>query len=665
MNELDKRIEQARAKRFIVTIVLGGVLLVALLNYIFWLFPVKGYSIDVMPADAKASHFIKMKQGAGFYFQGVLYTLSDKLAIEVGAKDFESKIVNITPTTRSTLYITLEPSPGTLIGNTEPSDVNTAWTINGELVHIGENLEHRIPPGNYNISINNTFYQPINDTLILERNQTVNKSWALETVKGHLTINTTPVNGDVYINKEWVGTAPIIIEKPSGNYDIKVVAEGYETTHEVVEINNKTTYLKRQYKLEPQKGTLSLTISPEGGELIVGGVAVGESRGSTFNIPVVANTTHSIHYSKPGYFDFSDTATVTPGENKALAITLKKEIGMVNINTFPAAAILIDGKPEGQGTLIKKLPAVKHKLEFVLPGYRSQVRYVIPSSKSAKTIKVNMLTEFEARRKEGKPLFVSTLGIVMQQVKPTQFTMGSPANEKGRKRNEFQIKVGFSRKIWVSRHEITEAQYAVFDASKPNSKLPVTDISWSDAVSYCNWLSEKEGLPVFYQMKGSRIIGFNVKSKGYRLLTEAEWEWLAKKSKRSLSTVYPWGNHERIPKNTGNFADKSMKGSVTFYLKQYEDGFTRKAPVGSFKADRLGLYDLAGNVSEWVHDRYTNTPPSVSGIAVDYMGATRGVEHIVKGASYQSGRLAELRSAYKESSKSGTPTIGFRIARYH
>ena len=276
----------------------------------------------------------------------------------------------------------------------------------------------------------------------------------------------------------------------------------------------------------------------------------------------------------------------------------------------------------------------------------------------------NYLTEFEARRREGKPLFANTLGIQLSLVTPKAFTMGSPANEKDRQRNETQRDVSFSRKFWMSNHEITQAQFAAFAGKGASSKLPITNVSWSDAVAFTNWLSEKEGLTPFYVVQNGRVTGIDKTSKGYRLPTEAEWEFVAKMNRRASPTIFVWGNQFRLRDKQGNFADASLSGKQTFILKDYDDGFVDKAPVGSFKAERGGFYDLDGNVREWVHDVYQNSPSNQSGTFDDYLGPVGQGKHVVKGASFQTGRLKNIRASVRSGETEPADDIGFRIARY-
>ncbi|WP_175401291.1 SUMF1/EgtB/PvdO family nonheme iron enzyme [Pseudoalteromonas sp. BMB] len=614
--------------------------------------------MKVLPEQATTSKFLSVSNGPGVIISDKVYAFGGDITLQVGAPKFITQSLLIKPDDPSTIEVILEPSPGKLLLTTGLQSPDTNWFINDVLVHIGETLAESLKPGSYTVRVEDKYYEPLELEVKIESLEEVSQTLSLTEVQGLIEINSTPVGARVKINDEEVGVTPIKVEASSGHYDVEVETSGYELLTDSLALTYADANPTRSYLLEPKKGTLKVSAEPNNGTLIINGKAVQHG-----TIQLAANREHLVLYEKDGFFPFSSQIKLTPGQTKAFDIVLKPEIGDVTIIANPNADITIDGKLVGTGSYSGKLPAIAHSVEISKAGYRSVNRNLRPSSSRLSKIDVTLLTEFDTRRAEGKPLYVDTIGIDMARFRMTEFSLGSPANEKGRRRNEFEIPVKFSKQAWISRHEITQAQYRNFEPAADNSSLPITNVTWNDAALFCNWLSEQEGLPPFYINRAGTVVGVNEQSKGYRLPTEAEWEWLAKRSKRANSTVFPWGSHERIPKGTGNFADESVKGSQTFYLKQYNDGFVGTAPVGSFRADRAGLFDIAGNVSEWVHDYYSSRPPA-DGVKVDYLGATSGSGHVVKGGNYQSGRLAELRAAYRELADNASETIGFRIARY-
>ncbi|WP_440056720.1 SUMF1/EgtB/PvdO family nonheme iron enzyme (plasmid) [Pseudoalteromonas sp. T1lg65] len=658
MSGSDKHIQSAQRKNTILALIVGSVVTGLILAYFAWLMLAKGYTVNVYPEQAAANKFLSVADGPGIIISNKVYAFGSDITLQVGAPKFITQSLLIKPDDPSAIEVILEPSPGKLSLTTDIQSPDTNWFINEELVHIGESLAESLKPGSYSIRVEDKYYEPLELEALIESLEEFSQTLSLTEVAGLIEINSTPTGASVKINDEAVGVTPIKLEASSGHYEVTVDAAGYELLSDSIELTYAEANPTRSYFLEPKKGSLTVSAQPNDGTLIINGKEAQQG-----TIQLAANQEHLVLYEKDGFFPFSSQVKLTPGQTKALDIVLKPEIGDVTIIANPNASIAINGKLVGTGSYKGKLPAITHSVEITKAGYRGVSRSLKPSSSRVSKIDVTLLTEFDARRAEGKPLYVDTIGIEMARFRMTEFSLGSPANEKGRRRNEFEVPVKFTKQVWVSRHEITQAQYRNFEPAAGNSSLPITNVTWNDAALFCNWLSEQEGLPPFYISRSGTVVGVNEQSNGYRLPTEAEWEWLAKRSKRASSTVFPWGSHERIPKDTGNFADESVKGSQTFYLKQYNDGFAGAAPVGSFRADRAGLFDIAGNVSEWVHDYYSSRPPA-DGVKVDYLGAARGNGHVVKGGSYQSGRLLELRAAYRELADSASETIGFRIARY-
>ncbi len=133
---------------------------------------------------------------------------------------------------------------------------------------------------------------------------------------------------------------------------------------------------------------------------------------------------------------------------------------------------------------------------------------------------------------------------------------------------------------------------------------PVVAVSWDDAINYCNWLSKQRGLPIAYDVKDGKLLDQDGKQttdvrkvKGYRLPTEAEWEFAAREGGREVR----FGTGNSVAKSS-EFVFRADAGTYSYL----EPGLNRKKtlPVGNLVANRLGLHDMSGNAWEWTSDDY-------------------------------------------------------------
>ena len=227
----------------------------------------------------------------------------------------------------------------------------------------------------------------------------------------------------------------------------------------------------------------------------------------------------------------------------------------------------------------------------------------------------------------------------MNYIPSGTFTMGSPFSEVGRYADETQHSVTISRGFFIGQTEVTQGEWQAEMGSNPASfqgcgpSCPVEQVSWDDAVLYANALSRRDGLPECYT--GSTFSGLDCV--GYRLPTEAEWEYAA----RAGTTGPTYGPIDSV----GWFADTG--GESTH-------------PVGGKAANNFGLYDMLGNVWEWTGDWYDSYPFTLT----DPTGATTGYERLNRGGSWRRDtRFA--RAAYRANVKPyfRSNDLGFRLAR--
>jgi formylglycine-generating enzyme required for sulfatase activity len=233
--------------------------------------------------------------------------------------------------------------------------------------------------------------------------------------------------------------------------------------------------------------------------------------------------------------------------------------------------------------------------------------------------------------------------------------------------------VALKRPFYMGEQEVTNREFLAFSAShssgvfkgkslsEPNQ--PVVQVNWDEAARFCNWLSAKDGLTTSYVDQDGTIVPVNPIGTGYRLCTEAEWEYAARYQTAGQMLKYSWGN--TFEPESVNIADKTSQDVLTYYLDDYNDSHPVSSPVGSYKPNALGLYDMGGNVAEWVHDSYTIYSVGVDKTCNDPTGpGSPSKLHVIRGSSWKHASISELRLAFRDYGNEKRSDLGFRICRY-
>ena len=236
------------------------------------------------------------------------------------------------------------------------------------------------------------------------------------------------------------------------------------------------------------------------------------------------------------------------------------------------------------------------------------------------------------------------------------FKMGSPEGEAERDADEVMHSVTVDS-FYMDEKELTQSEYQSVMGSNPSENsgdnLPVENVTWYDAIEYCNKRSQVEGLTPCYTVSGDTVT-WNKSANGYRLPTEAEWEYAAR---ANTDTPFNFGSYvEDTQANCYNAYGYNNDASGSWVNGYVEHTLA----VDSYDANSYGLYNMHGNVGEWVWDWYG----AYSGDAVNPTGAEEGHYKVVRGGGWND-FPKHIRSAYRSAYPADAPlySIGIRVVR--
>ncbi|MCZ6853973.1 MAG: SUMF1/EgtB/PvdO family nonheme iron enzyme [Gammaproteobacteria bacterium] len=460
------------------------------------------------------------------------------------------------------------------------------------------------------------------------------------------------------------------MEVLSGEREIRLDVPGYRHHRQRILAAALEPMTLATVELIKADSQLVITSSPTGAGVTLNGKFQGET---PVELAVKSSTSYRIQLLKAGFAPAERSLTLQSGERRKLSLRLAQLTGTLVVQTQPQEAQLyIDGRFSGEGNQTLTLTTVQHRIEIKLEGYAGYETELTPRNGITQELKVRLLTIQEARLAALKPSIEITQGHKLVLIEPDAFTMGASRRQPGRRANETLREVNMERLYYLARFEVTNEQFSAFasghdagefeDLRLNKDNQPVVNISWEEAALYCNWVSNLEGRPNFYRTEFGKVIGFNPNATGYRLPTEAEWAWSVRQVKSSEGALrFPWGSNLPPPDRHGNYADLSAAHLVGRIIFGYNDNHIVAAPVGTFKANALGVFDLSGNVSEWVNDYY-EIPGQDS--TTDPLGPKSADYRVIRGSSWMNGTITDLRMSFRDYGTAGRQDVGFRIARF-
>src|SRR5271157_4777174 len=325
----------------------------------------------------------------------------------------------------------------------------------------------------------------------------------------------------------------------------------------------------------------------------------------------------------------------------------------------------------------KREPLVEHLLEMYRnnpdAGIHGAAEWMLRRWKQKEKLAAIDVELKKLKDRGNRRWYVNSEGQTLAVIEgPIEFSMGSPVSEPDRYSGETPHRQPINRRFAIATKEVTVEQYQRFlkknpkiarleiDRFSPEPTGPRNGMNWYEAAAYCNWLSQQESLATCYEPNdegkfadGMKIVPDALKQPGYRLPTEAEWEYAC-----------------RADAVTSRYYGRSVEllGKYAWYLQNSQD---RAWPCGQLLPNELGLFDMLGNVYEWCHEQYYFYPEAEGNTITDDMNILLSIKEqnprLLRGGTFDN-RPAYVRSAYRNgSAPSYRITVsGFRPSRtYH
>ena len=479
-------------------------------------------------------------------------------------------------------------------------------------------------------------------------------------------ITTEPKSAKIVINSTEIESGTVL-KLPIDFYLANINIAGYEPQLLSFELT-KAGY-SNTLTLKPSRILLTIATNPKGASLLLNNKFVGLTPVDLTVVPVVAN---KFKFFLPGYktkivttsFAINTTATT-------VAFDLEQVPVFVTFKTTPNnAKIKLKSKVISANSK-QQLQLDMYALEVFARGYITQSFSLDLKQSYSPTIVTNLITPKQQFWLQTKSEYIAKDNTEMLLFTANdKVSIGSPIKELHRRVNEGRHFVNLANwYFYVAKTEVSNKQYRVFNPkhssnqykfnSLNNDKQSVVNISWQQAAKYCNWLSQQSGLQEFYTEKNNAIAGFNINANGYRLLNEAEWEWLSRYDNNTKS-IRPYTAKFDYSRSI-NIADESASNIVNYFVDDYNDGYKVASNVAVGELNANGLYNFAGNVAEWLNDWYKSDWYLLA--KGSKWGPNNGEYHLIRGASWKKGYAGQLRWSYRDYATKGKQDLGFRVAR--
>jgi formylglycine-generating enzyme required for sulfatase activity len=493
---------------------------------------------------------------------------------------------------------------------------------------------------------------------------------ALKPSFGVVTISSVPAGAQIEVDGKAAGVTPAKVEMDAGIRRVQVSSPGLRLWTSSVVVNAGTPQSIGPIALGAADARVTVRSVPSGAQVTTG----GSFRGLTpVTIDLSPGVSHAVTVTRAGYAPWTREIFAEAAKESALDARLAALLVEVRVQGEPAdAEVFVNGASRGKAPASFSLPASRHHIEVRKEGFNGFVTDLVLAPGIARTVDFKLVNPKDVAGNSPQTIRTKS-GIKLLIVPGGVFQAGTDRREQGRRPNEGAHKVTLLRPFYMGEREITNAQFRQFQeahnsgAAGQNSldldKQSVSRVTWEEAAEFCNWLSAQEGLPPAYQPRdGGGFALTQPVNNGFRLPTEAEWEFVARAASTGKPLKYPWGAELPVVSGSANVAGSEALELLGGAIEGHRDEFPAVAAPALFPPNPLGFYDLAGNVSEWTNDRYLSFVASTA--VTDPLGPDDGKSHAYRGSNWRTVATGELRFPWREGAVEPSDVIGFRVARY-
>jgi len=453
--------------------------------------------------------------------------------------------------------------------------LSLATTPTGAMVQIDDREQQLspvvvsdLPEGSHTVKVSKQGFAPWQGKVLVQSSQVLELQIDLSPMSGFISIDSLPAEAAVFIGGNPVGMTPLVLDQETaGELIVELKKEGYETWKKTFDIQpGKEMAINATLTLLP--GKLRITSSPKSADVYISGNPVGKT---PVALDKISEEKVIVEVRKSCYDSAKKTVAISPGKEAEADFVLKPSCGDLVVKSLPEGAEwFLNGERKGKtpgkaGSLEKgvyKIKVAKEKYAdwevdvTVSPQKNKPVIATLdPIAEMDENLYIDPVTEME---------FV--------WVEKGCFQMGSIPEDPDRSSDESPVHEVCLDGFWIGKYEVTQRQWVKIIGENPSSfqnglDYPVENISWNDTQIFLSRLNE-----------------LNQGKASYRLATEAEWEYVCRSGGKSEK--YAGGEN---PDLVSWYKDNSM-------------GATH--PVGKKKPNGLGVFDMSGNVFEWVEDVY-------------------------------------------------------------